>query len=90
MAFQIIKENTENIWRHSNSENTSNDFIISSGWLDGVDDKFYINSNVGAAQSAAFLVDIEVIDASVGGSAETFATMLELVTRLKALEYPYF
>ena len=90
MAFQIIKENTENVWRHSFTDNTVIDFIISAGWFRTDSTTFKLFSATGGEQRTAQLADIEVIDETDTGTPETFVTILALVTRLKALSYPYF
>jgi len=90
MAFQIIKENTANVWQHSFTDNPDIDFIISAGWFNTVSTTFRLFSNTGGEQRTVELSDIEVIDNTDTGTPETFATPLALATRLKALNYPYF
>ena len=90
MAFQIIKENTENVWTHSFTDNTVIDIIISAGWFRTDSTTFQLFSETGGEQRTAELADIEVIDETDTGTPETFVTILALVTRLKALNYPYF
>ncbi len=90
MAFQIIKENDENIWRHSFTDNTSIDLILSSGWFRTLSTSFQLFTERGGKQRVVELADVEVIDETDTGTPETFASVLELVTRLTALSYPYF
>lgn len=90
MAFQIIKENDDNIWRHSFTDNTSIDLILSSGWFRTLSTSFQLFTERGGKQRVVELVDVEVIDETDTGTPETFANVLDLVTRLTALEYPYF
>ncbi|MCP4984841.1 MAG: hypothetical protein GY928_01890 [Colwellia sp.] len=90
MAFQIIKENLNDVWRHSWSDNTSIDYFLSDGFFRTTGTEFSLYSESGGEQRAAELADIEVIDETDAGIPETFVTVLALVTRLKALNYPYF
>lgn len=90
MAFQIIKETTTGIWNHSDENNTAKDLRLSDGFFNTISDTFNLFSATGGIQRTAELTDIEVIDETDVSAVETFATILLLVTRLKALDYPYF
>ncbi|MGR3218451.1 MAG: hypothetical protein ACUZ8H_01355 [Candidatus Anammoxibacter sp.] len=90
MAFQIRKETTSGIWNHSDSLNTSNDLRLSDGFFNTVDTRFNLFSETGGLLRTADLTEIEVIDETDVSAIETFTTVLLLVTRLKALGYPYF
>lgn len=90
MAFQIIKENLSDIWSHRFTDNPDIDFFLSDGFFRTTDTQFSLYSKTGGEQRTAGLSEIEVIDETDTGTPETFGTVLELVTRLKALNYPYF
>lgn len=90
MAFQIIKENIENIWKHRFTDNSGADFIISAGWFTTISTTFRLFTDTGGVQRTVELSNIEVVDNTGAGTPETFVTVLDLVTRLKALDYPYF
>lgn len=86
-TFTLIKANSSDIWIHNDG---TDDLIISLGYFRMVDDKFELYSESGGQLREALLTDIIVRDDSTGGGDETFTTSLQLVTRLKALSYPYF
>ena len=90
MAFKITKENSSNIWKHSDTNDSSFDLILSIGYFRMDGNTFELFKESGGRVRVAELSDIIVQDVSSGGGEETFSNALELVTRLKALEYPYF
>lgn len=90
MAFQIIKENTTNVWRHSFTSSSIPDIILSSGFFRFNGIVYQLFSDSGGSLRTANLQDIEVIDETDLGAIETFSTVLGITTRLKALDYPYF
>lgn len=90
MAFQIIKENTSDIWRHSIEDGSLPDTILSDGFFKFTGNTYELFSESGGLLRTAELTNIEVIDNTGAGNPETFTTVLGLITRLKALAYPYF
>lgn len=90
MAFKIIKENTSNIWRHEDTTLSNKDLILSEGFFKFTGDIFELFSQAGGSLRTSVLTNIEVIDETDTGTPETFTTPLNLTTRLKALDYPFF
>lgn len=90
MAFKITKENSSDIWKHSWTEDTSKDLILTIGYFRMDGNTFELFTESGGRIRQAELSEIIVQDVSSGGSEETFSTALELVTRLKVLNYPFF
>lgn len=86
-TFTLIKANSSDIWIHNDG---TDELILSLGYFRMVDDKFELYSESGGQLRKALLSDIIVRDDSTGGGNETFSTALQLVTRLRALSYPFF
>lgn len=88
--LEIRKKNTENIWTHTKS---GVQIILSKGTFRIGGNYFELTENSGVDQFIEYrtlITDIRLYDETSGGSEETFATPLELATRLKALNYPFF
>ncbi|MCP4984840.1 MAG: hypothetical protein GY928_01885 [Colwellia sp.] len=90
MAFQIIKENTSDIWRHSDTTDPNNDLILSTGFFKFTGDEYELFSESGGSLRTSTLTNIEVIDETDTGTPETFTTALACTTRLNELGYPFF
>ena len=83
----LIKANSSDIWIHNDG---NDELFLSLGYFRMVDNKFELYSESGGQLREALLSDIIVRDDSQGGGNETFTTALQLITRLRALSYPFF
>ena len=88
-TFQIRKKNSSDIWEHIWND-AGVDLILSDGWFRMVDETFQLYGSSSGNIRYAHLSEIILYDETAAGTPETFTDVLTFVTRLKALNYPYF
>ena len=96
MALRITKENTFNIWTHiDDSTAPDTEIILSKAYVRLADSStennmFELTEQSGSDNFRVGITDIIVKDNATGTPDEFFTTALDLITRLRELDYPYF
>lgn len=85
MSLQIRKLSTKS-WKHVDSIDGA--FILTKFYAKTENDKFLIIEVYGSKRREYLVTDIEVYD--IGGTAETFANLEDLILRLEELKYTGF
>jgi len=88
--IRIVKENSSNIWTHKDDNNANIDLIISDGWCRIEGEVFELYGASSGEVRTGLVSEIIVEDASTGSGDEVFSNGVDLLERLKILDYPYF
>lgn len=89
MALEIRKKNIDNIWTHQ--KDGGNEIVLSKGHFRFVGLNFELTEPTGSDNiRGVVLADIKVYDETDSGAEEVFNTVVDCVTRLKQLDYPFF